>query len=166
MTVRYNKLIDDVGKGRQTYRAFRATAVLANGTVTRAVIQPPFPFAIKRVRIGSAVATDISGEANVIVIADGADLDTAPGAGNRAITPVVNFTTKKLLDSDAIAAGSPGALTALGAGKFAANSIIVLSVAHSAAVVNGDVDCIVEIDSVGQTYGAYDGDSSSQGAYD
>jgi hypothetical protein len=166
MTVKYNRVITDAGKGRQMLRRSRGHAVLANGTVIVVIDQIPVPFRVRRVLTGSAVATNITGDCNVLALAQDADLDTAAGAGNQLITAVPNFTTKKLLDSDAIATGSPGALTAFGKTKLPAGTVLVLSVAHNAAVVAGDVHVIVEWDAVGTSYGAYYDSDEAAGTYE
>lgn len=167
---KYNRVITDAGKGRQMLHRSKATAVLASGTVKVVIDQIPVPFRIRRVLVGSAVATNINGDCNVLALAKGADLDTAPDptaiTGNEVITPIGNFTTKKLLDSDDIALGAAGALTAIGKTKFAKDTILLLSVAHNGAVVGGDVHCIVEWDVVGLSYGGYESGEDAASTYE
>lgn len=154
--VQYNKLIDDVGKGRPTYRTLEAHVALVNGAAIAFIGAPPFPFVIKRVLTGSSVGTDISGDLDVLVLAPGEDIDTAPGTGNRVIAAVSAFADKKVHDR---------ALTAFGASKHPANSPVVVSVVNNGVLGTGLADVIVEIDSIGTTFGAYDGQSDSEGAY-
>lgn len=156
--VDYNRMVDDVGKGRQSLRVMRAAVVLANGTVYAVLGVVPAAHTIRRVLLGSAVATDITGNAEVIRLDVGDDIDTAAGAGNRVISAVTAFADKKM-HSEALTA-------AVGQVEGPANAMYVLSAAHNAAVVGGDVECIVEYDLTGETYGSYDGGVSSQGTYE
>lgn len=166
---KYDKIITDMGKGRQMLHRSVAKAVRVSGTVYALIDQIPAPFRIRRVLVGAAVLdaapADLSAE--VVALARGSDLDTAAAAGNRVITPIVDFTASvKLFDSDAIAVGSPGALTALGKGRFAKDTILVLQVADDSPEVGGDVSAVVEWDVVGTSYGAYDSGDDAAGAYE
>jgi len=155
--VQYNKIIDDMGKGRQTVRTATAHVALVNGVATALIAAPPFPFIIKRVSVGSSVATDFVDALEVIVLAPGTDLDTAPGSGNRLITPLASFADKKMHDQT---------LLALAQSKKVANSLVVIQMTNNGVLGTGLANVLVEYDSIGQTYGAYDGDNDSVGAYD
>lgn len=153
----YNRMVDDVGKGLQSLRRMHGSVVLANGTVEVVMDVIPVRHVIRKVWIGSPTATDITGEANVLALASTDDIDTAPAAGNRVIAAVTAFADKKM--------ASP-ALSAFGAAVKDANTMYVLSVAHNAAVVGGEVSCIVEYDVVGENVAAYGGGQSAKGTYE
>lgn len=157
MAVKYNKLQDDVGKGRQTVRTATAHVAFVNGVATALIAAPPFPFIIKRISVGSSVATNFVDSLDVMVLDPDSDLDTAPGAGNRLITALAAFADKKMHDQT---------LLALAQSKKVANSLIVVQAVNNAILGTGLANVLVEYDSVGQTYGAYDGDNDSVGAYD
>lgn len=158
--VQYNRMIDDVGKGRAVVRTFTAQLAMVNGMVTALIAAPPFPFRVKRVMTGSSVATDITGVFDVMVLAPDTDLDTAPAVGNRIIAAQAAFADKKMHDRTLV-----GGATGVADQKQAAGSLVVAQLNHNAILGTGLINVLVELDAVGTPFGAYDGQSDSEGAY-
>lgn len=136
-------------------RQFSGNFAFVNGTTIAAIGQCPAPIRIRRILVGSAVATDFSGNLDVIALASGSDLDTAAATGNKLISTMTAFADKKL-NSQTLTSNC---------NSVAKDSVIVVSVAHNAILGTGLVNVIVEYDVIGGTYGAYDAGDASEGTY-
>ncbi len=162
MAPKYNKIRDDLGKGRQMVRTAAQSFAFVNGTTIAVIAQPPMPFKVKRVAAGSAIATSIT-TLDVLVLPPGTALDTAPAVGNRLVTPFdTAFNADKKMHDMTLIGGATGVSDRV---QVAGSTIVVVLVAGG-ILGTALASVLVEYDADGQTYGAYDGDSDTQGAYE
>jgi hypothetical protein len=147
------KVVHDAGKGYETLRNFTASVYLQNGTVVVPLGQCPAEICITRVLVGSKIATAVT-SIDVMALASGTALDTAPATGNRLITTITTIDASKSL----VAA----TLNHANSDKVAADSEILVSIAAGSAPTTAPVFVQVEYDVIGRTYGGYDeGDASA-----
>lgn len=150
-----NKVIHDAGKGFETLRSMRQSIYLQNNTSRIVLGCEPAPIRIRRILIGSQVATSVT-SIDVIALPITSALDTAVAAGNIVMTQLTAIDTGKILAAQTLNALSQ---------NVPANYAIVVVVIAGAAALTAPVLVQVEYDVIGTTYGAYDAGDASAGTY-
>lgn len=149
------KVQQDAGKGIETLRSMRQSIYLQNNTSRIVLGCEPAPIRIRRILIGSQVATAVT-SIDVIALPIASALDTAVAAGNIVMTQLTAINTGKIL--------APQTLNALSQNVPADYAIVVVAIAGAAALT-APVLVQVEYDVIGTSYGTYDEGDTARGTY-
>lgn len=148
-----NKIVWESGKGFETLRSFTDAMSIQNGTQRVVIGQCPADISIRRILVGSQVATAIT-SLDVAALAPGSALD-ASISGKTLMTQMTALDTGKTNQSQT--------LNTANSMLVAADSPIVAVLIAATTAPLSPVSIQVEYDVIGRTYGAYDeGDSAGK----
>lgn len=150
-----NKVIQDAGKGIETLRSMRQSIYLQNNTSRVVLGCEPAAIRIRRILIGSMIATSVT-SIDVIALPITSALDTAVAAGNILMTQLTAIDTGKILAAQVLNANSV---------NVAADSAIVVVIIAGSAALTAPVLVQVEYDVIGHSYGTYDEGDQSGNTY-